>query len=115
MGPVGLRNGVEFGDLERYQVEGREARVEEEVEDPAGKGHEDDNDEEEGAEDAAAYFAAAAPSFFLLLAESRRVDGFSWRRWTGYGLARVVWGPVTRRFLEHRFNRGLLGHLFLCS
>ncbi|KAB2611078.1 hypothetical protein D8674_019110 [Pyrus ussuriensis x Pyrus communis] len=61
MSPVGLGDGVEFGDLEGEEVEGRDAGVKVKVEDAADEGNKIDDDEEEGVEG-----AAVAPSFVLL-------------------------------------------------
>ncbi|KAM1899920.1 hypothetical protein TB2_028580 [Malus domestica] len=60
MGPFGLGDRVEFGDLEGDEVEGRDAGVEVKVEDATNMGNEVDDDEEEDAKDTAAYAAAAA-------------------------------------------------------
>ncbi|KAM0956401.1 hypothetical protein COP2_025290 [Malus domestica] len=57
MGPVGLGDGVKFGDLEGEEAKGWDEGVEVEVEDAAGEGNVVDDDEEKGVEDATAAFS----------------------------------------------------------
>ncbi|KAB2610310.1 hypothetical protein D8674_018342 [Pyrus ussuriensis x Pyrus communis] len=84
VGPVGLGDGVKFGDLEGDEVEGRDPGVEVEVEDAAGEVDENDDDEEEGAKDTA---AAAPPD--VLWGEGMGEIGFPWW-WSGYGSAQLM-------------------------
>ncbi|RXI04726.1 hypothetical protein DVH24_039000 [Malus domestica] len=90
VGLVELGDGVEFGDLEGEEVEGRDAGIE---------GDKDDDDGKEGAKDAAAYAAAAAPA--VLWGGGKKGEiGFP-RWWFEYKSARLMWVSISRRFLEH--------------